>query len=89
MRIGGSLILIAIGAILTWAVTAEVDAVDLDVLGVILMIVGAAGLVISLILAAVGRKTQILHRGVDPDGRPAESSTTYVTPARPDTDPRR
>ena len=43
MGIGVSLLLIAIGAILTWAVTATVSGVDLDTVGIILMVVGAAG----------------------------------------------
>jgi hypothetical protein len=48
MGITASLILIAAGAILTWAVTAEVSGVDLDTVGVILMVVGIAGGLISL-----------------------------------------
>ncbi len=49
MGISVSLVLIAIGAILTWAVTATVSGIDLTTVGVILMIVGAAGLVLSMI----------------------------------------
>jgi hypothetical protein len=49
MGISVSLILIALGAILTWAVTATVTGIDINVVGVILMIVGAAGLVLSLL----------------------------------------
>ena len=49
MGISVSLILIAVGAILTWAVTASVSGIDINVVGVILMIVGAAGLVLSLL----------------------------------------
>jgi len=49
MGIGVSLILIAVGAILTWAVTAEVNGVDLTTVGVILMVVGLAGGLISLV----------------------------------------
>lgn len=49
MGIGVSLILIAVGAILTWAVTATVSGVDLNTVGVILMVVGAAGALISLV----------------------------------------
>jgi hypothetical protein len=48
MGIGVSLILIAAGAILTWAVNATVSGVDINTIGVILMIVGAIGLVLSL-----------------------------------------
>jgi len=48
MGIGVSLILIAVGAILTWAVTATVSGVDVNTVGVILMVVGALGLLLSL-----------------------------------------
>ena len=43
MGIGVSLILIAVGAILTWAVNTEVSGVDIQTIGVILLIVGLAG----------------------------------------------
>ena len=49
MGISVSLVLIAVGAILTWAVTADAQGVDLNVVGVILMIVGGAGLILSMI----------------------------------------
>lgn len=49
MGISVSLILIAVGAILTWAVTAEVSGVDLTTVGVILMVVGAIGGLMSLV----------------------------------------
>jgi hypothetical protein len=48
MGIGVSLILIAAGAILTWAVNATVSGVDINTIGVILMVVGAIGLLLSL-----------------------------------------
>ena len=48
MGIGVSLILIAVGAILTWAVNASVSGLELDTIGVILMIVGVVGLLLSL-----------------------------------------
>jgi hypothetical protein len=49
MGISASLILIAAGAILKWAVTATTSGINLDTVGVVLMIVGAVGLVLSLI----------------------------------------
>lgn len=52
MRIGASLILIAVGAVLKWAVTYEVSGVNINVVGTILLVVGIIGLVISLILWA-------------------------------------
>jgi hypothetical protein len=48
MSIGVSIFLIAAGAILRYAVTAEVSGVELQTVGLILMIVGIIGLVISL-----------------------------------------
>jgi len=49
MGVGVSLLLIAAGAILTWAVSAETSGIDLTTVGVILMIVGAVGLLLSLV----------------------------------------
>jgi hypothetical protein len=49
MGIGVSLILIAAGAILTWAVNASVSGLELQTVGVILMVVGLVGLLLSLI----------------------------------------
>lgn len=48
MGISVSLIFIAVGAILAWAVSAEVSGVDITAVGVILMIVGAIGALLSL-----------------------------------------
>jgi heme/copper-type cytochrome/quinol oxidase subunit 2 len=47
------MVLIAAGAILRYAVTVEVDAIDLQVVGTILMIVGILGLAISLLYTFV------------------------------------
>ena len=49
MGISTSLVLIAAGAILKWAVTASVSGIDLQTVGVVLMIVGIVGLVLSLV----------------------------------------
>jgi hypothetical protein len=48
MTIGGSIGLIILGAILAFAVTVEVSGIDLNVIGVILMIGGAIGLIFGL-----------------------------------------
>lgn len=50
--IGGSLVLIALGAILYWAVSAEAEGFDINMIGLILLIVGVIGLVLTLILTA-------------------------------------
>ena len=49
MGVGVSILLIAAGAILTWAVTATVSGVSIQTVGVILLIVGIIGLVLSLV----------------------------------------
>jgi uncharacterized protein involved in exopolysaccharide biosynthesis len=78
MTIGASLFLIAVGAILKWAVTDNVKNVDLGTIGVILMVVGVAGLVLGIALMLSRRRTDIISR----PGR-----TTYVEPNDP-LDPR-
>ena len=49
MGVSVSILLIAVGAILTWGVTAEAEGLDVNAVGVILMIVGLLGLVISML----------------------------------------
>ncbi len=49
MGIGSSLALMTIGAILAFAVTAEVDMIDLQTAGVILLLAGLIGLVLSVV----------------------------------------
>ncbi len=49
MGVGVSILLIAAGAILTWAVTATVSGVSIQTVGVILLIVGIIVLVLSLV----------------------------------------
>jgi hypothetical protein len=48
MGIGISIFLIAVGAILTFAVDAVADGVNLDTVGIILMVVGLLGLLASM-----------------------------------------
>jgi hypothetical protein len=47
--IGASLLLIAAGAILAFAVTADVRAVDIQIVGWVLMAAGGLGLLVSLL----------------------------------------
>lgn len=54
MTIGTSLFVIAVGAILRYAVTAHVDGVNLDIAGLVLMIVGGLGLLLGLFLLLRG-----------------------------------
>jgi hypothetical protein len=50
MPLGLSLLLIAAGAIMKWAVSVNGDGFNINTIGVILMVVGAIGLLISLFL---------------------------------------
>jgi hypothetical protein len=49
MGIGVSLFLLALGAILAWAVEFEVAGLNIDTIGVILMVIGAIGLLLSML----------------------------------------
>ena len=49
MGVAVSLLLIAFGAILTWGVNKDLEGLNLDAVGVILMLVGLVGLVISML----------------------------------------
>jgi Domain of unknown function (DUF6458) len=50
MATGISLFFLAVGAILTFAVETSVSGVDLDTIGVILMVIGLLGMLFSLVL---------------------------------------
>jgi hypothetical protein len=74
MRIGASLFLIAIGAILKFAVTTNLKDLDLHVVGVILMIIGLVGLAFDVALWTTRRRTVITR----------EPNATYVSePGQP------
>lgn len=75
MRIGGSLALIAVGAILKWAIAAHINGVNLGLIGVILMVIGVVGLVVSVAMASTRRRTDVIQG----NGR-----TTVMEPRNPD-----
>jgi hypothetical protein len=50
--IGMSLLLVAIGAVLIWAVDRNVGGIDASTIGVILMVAGVAGLFASLLMSS-------------------------------------
>ena len=66
VTIGSSLFLIAVGAILKFAVTATVAGVDIQTVGVILMVVGVIGLIVGLAVMFSRRQPP-----VPPAGPPA------------------
>jgi beta-lactamase regulating signal transducer with metallopeptidase domain len=63
MGIGTSIVLIAVGAILKWAVTATVSGISIHTIGTILLIVGILGLLISLLFMSnvVGRDRAVVR----------------------------
>ncbi len=50
MGIGVSVFLLAVGAILTFAVDASVSGIDISMVGIILMVAGAIGLLLTLLV---------------------------------------
>jgi hypothetical protein len=56
MGIGVGIFLIAVGAVLAFAVNASVSGIDVQTVGVILMIVGALGLIVDLVIFAPRRR---------------------------------
>jgi hypothetical protein len=74
MPLGTSLFLIAVGAILRYAVTDSVSGIELTTVGLILMIVGIIGLVLSLFLMFVPRRQETVvtrDRYADPPPPPS------------------
>ena len=73
MGLGVGLLLIAVGAILVWGVTGEVSGVDVDAVGVILIVIGAIGAVLSMIFwsswggfGGRGRRATYVEEGPPP-----------------------
>ena len=58
MGIGTSIFLIALGAILKFAVTATVSGIELATVGTILIVVGIVGLLVSLVWMAQAGRTR-------------------------------
>lgn len=74
MGTGTSILLIAVGAILKYAVTAHVSGIDLNTVGLILMIVGIVGLLLSLFWMTIWANRRRARGTVatqDAYGRPA------------------
>ena len=84
MGIGASVFMLAVGAIITFAFNIRVGWLDLDIVGWILMAVGALGLVLTLGIFGRRRTTVVedasTRRAVDVDPttqRVYEERTTY------------
>jgi len=69
MTIGASIFLIAVGAALKFAIADSIDGIDLGVIGIIMMVAGAVGLIAGLIMQTNARR-------VGPGGVVVERQTT-------------
>ncbi|MHB8467629.1 MAG: DUF6458 family protein [Acidimicrobiales bacterium] len=77
MGSGISIFCIAVGAILYFAVSQSVSGVSLDAVGIVLMIVGGLGLVISLVMQGMDR-TRSGRTTVVQGTTPVQGSTTVI-----------
>ena len=78
MRLGTAIVLLALGAILTFALRVDVSGIDLQVVGWILMIVGALGIVLELAIWGPRSRRRVTHTEgyADPAaGAPVRRST--------------
>jgi hypothetical protein len=85
MTIAGGILLIAIGAILKFATNIHVQGVSLDTVGVILMIAGAAGLVLGFFQEMVWNDRRRENRQVEAqrvEEERAAQEQRAVTPPR-------
>jgi hypothetical protein len=81
MTLGVSLLLVAAGAILIWGVTGEASGIDVDAIGVILIVVGIVGFILSLVFwDRWGAGVPWARRARYVEGAPARR--TVATPAR-------
>jgi len=78
MGIGFSIFLLAVGAILTFAVHATVAGIDIRVVGVILMAAGALGLVLTMVVFTPRRNRSVTATHTV-DGPPSPAVATRVT----------
>jgi hypothetical protein len=82
MRLGTAIVLLALGAILTFALRVDVSGVDLQVVGWILMVVGALGIVLEVAVWGPRQRRRVTTtdaHGPPPAGGPAQRTTTDET----------
>lgn len=93
MAIGSGIFLIALGAVLAFALNESVDAIDLVLVGWILMGAGVLAIIISLIVSAQSRKrTTVTESHASPEvaqqppaGQPQAGQGGSVTQRREET----
>jgi hypothetical protein len=85
--IGASIFLIAVGAILAFAVDAEISGLDIAVIGYILIGAGVLGLLLTMLVFAPRRRTSVEQRRVyddqSPDGTVVEERRRYDSGGNP------
>ena len=85
MGIGVAVLLIAVGAILTFAVHATASGFNVHTVGIILMIAGALGLIVTLAVFAPRRRTTVVEErtvGQQPVGYADTVTQERVTESR-------
>ncbi|MGQ0847214.1 MAG: DUF6458 family protein [Sporichthyaceae bacterium] len=81
MGIGVGIFLVAVGAILAFAVNTTTEAVDLETIGVILMVVGAVGIALSMAFwsswggGGISRRRVETYDSADPSRRVVRDET--------------
>jgi hypothetical protein len=78
--IGGSIFLIVVGAILAFAVNISLGWLDLNIVGVVMMLAGAAGLILTLWFWNSRRRTIVTAAPVDDRRVVRETHRTEVRP---------
>jgi hypothetical protein len=86
MGIGGSIFLLAVGAILAFAVNAEISGIDINIIGWILMAAGLVGLIITLWYWNSRRRTVVTRQTAHPVADPRYSAE-YRETRREDSPP--
>ena len=77
MGIGGSIFLIVVGAILAFAVQVSLGWLDLNIVGWVMMLAGAVGLILTLWFWQSRRRTIV---AAPMDGRVVRESRTEIRP---------
>ncbi len=77
--------LITIGAILAWAVTYEVEGIDIQQMGLIMFVVGIGVGITTLVMAAAGQRTTVTQKNQSTvNGVPAVTVETETVRQRDD-----
>ena len=90
MGIGGSIFLLVVGAILAFAVNAQLSGIDINVIGWILMAAGLIGLIVTLWFWSSRRRTVVTRQTRAPGAYPPPAgrySTEYRETRREDVPP--